>query len=68
MDIVFYTIDCPNCKELEARLDAAKIDYVTVTDMSVMEEKGISTAPMLEVDGNLMSFGKAVKWLKQARQ
>jgi hypothetical protein len=28
-----------------------------------MQQKGLDTMPMLEIDGKMMAFGDAVKWI-----
>lgn len=63
MNVVLYSTNCPKCMVLEKKLDAARISYDMVTDEDVMIEKGFMTAPILEVDGNAMDFGDAVKWV-----
>ena len=55
-------------KVLEKKLGDSKIQYEVVTDEDLMIEKGFSSAPMLEVDGTVMDFGKAMKWLKQVNK
>lgn len=64
MDVILYSTNCPKCKVLEKKLDGIGIDYSVVTDVDVMEKKEFSSAPMLEVDGKVMDFGDAVKWVK----
>lgn len=61
--ITLYTINCPKCKVLEKKLDAAGIQYEKVEDTDVMMSLGIKSAPVLSVDGNLMLFQDAVKWI-----
>lgn len=63
MKVVFYTIDCPKCRVLESKLKAKKVDFEECRDIEIMQEKGFENAPMLEVDGIVMSFGEAVKWI-----
>lgn len=63
MKVVFYTIDCPKCRVLESKLKAKKIVFEECRDIEIMQEKGFENAPMLEVEGNSMSFGEAVKWI-----
>lgn len=63
--IILYTIGCPNCKMLEKRLDAKNIKYTTVTDIDTMQAKGIKSAPQLEVNGEIMNFGKAIQWVQK---
>lgn len=63
MDINFYTIGCPACNVLKAKLDSKSVKYNTVTDKETMINMGINSLPVLEVDGKLMSFYDAVKWI-----
>lgn len=67
MAVTLYSIGCRNCKILEKRLDAAGVKYNLVDDEDVMISKGFTSAPMLEVDGTVMSYGEAIKWLKQRK-
>ena len=68
MNVILYSTNCPKCKVLEKKLGDSKIQYEVVTDEDLMIEKGFSSAPMLEVDGTVMDFGKAMKWLKQVNK
>lgn len=63
--IVLYTIDCPKCKILESKLNLKNISYEVFKDKDKMIEKGLSTMPVLEVDGQLLDFGKAIKWINE---
>lgn len=63
MKITLYTTGCPKCHVLESKLEDANLEYETVTDINIMQEKGFMAAPMLEVDGAVLDFGKAVKWI-----
>lgn len=63
--IKLYTINCPKCKILETKLDQKNIKYEKITDMDTMKNLGIQTAPMLEVDNNLLTFADAVKYINQ---
>lgn len=65
MKIVLYTTGCPRCDILHAKLELAGAQYQTVTDTAVMAEKGFFYLPILEVDGEAMEFGDAIKWLKE---
>lgn len=48
---------------LEKKLNEKNIQHKTVTDTNIMIERGFTTAPMLEANGELMDFGKAVNWV-----
>jgi glutaredoxin len=67
MSVVLYSTNCPKCKVLEKKLDSIGVDYTIVTDEDLMISKGFSSAPMLEVDGNIMDFGNAVRWAKEQK-
>lgn len=65
--VVLYTIDCPKCKVLENLLNRNNVKYVTVTDLSVMIDKGFKECPKLEVEGKFYGFTDAVKLLKEGK-
>lgn len=63
MKVTLFSTNCPKCKVLEAKLEQAGIECDVVTDENVMIEKGFSSAPMLEVDGEEMGFMEAMRWV-----
>lgn len=63
MDIILYTTHCPRCEVLKKKLDSAGIKYKLIEDINIMQEKGFLTAPMLEVDGEVMDFIAANTWV-----
>ena len=65
MGIIVYSTDCPKCKILEQKLKEKKIDYVLNKDVDLMLEKGFMSAPMFEVDDNMMGFSEAMKWVME---
>ena len=67
MNVKFYTQGCPKCKVLKAKLDQAGVEYELVDDFSIEElrSRGVMSLPILEVDGNLMKFEDAVKWVRE---
>jgi len=60
--ITLYSTYCPKCKILEKKLDNAKIEYTICDDKEFMMRKGFDFMPVLDVDGQVMNFGEAVKW------
>lgn len=64
MDIILYTIDCPNCLILEKKLKAKNIEFLRVSDKDTIIAKGFgdSAFPILEVDGVAMSYKTAIEW------
>ena len=63
MNITLYSTGCPKCIILEKKMDMKNISYDVVDDVDLMQEKGFTTLPMLEVDDEVMDFGSAVKWV-----
>ena len=65
MKVILYTTHCPRCVVLQKKLEAKNIQFETVTDLAIMQEKGFMAAPMLEVNGEVMDFGKANEWINK---
>jgi glutaredoxin len=63
--IILYTTGCPRCKILAAKLDRKNIQYSINSDSEEMIKKGFITAPMLEVNGEVMDFSQANKWVEE---
>ena len=63
MTVKLYSTNCPKCKILEKQLKKNKIEYELITDKNVMLEKGFSSAPKLEVNGEVMDHTTAMKWV-----
>ena len=65
MQTILYSTGCPKCKVLVAKLNAKNIKYNTVSDVGIIISKGISTVPVLEVNGTIMDFKTAVEWINE---
>lgn len=65
MNVILYTTHCPKCNVLHAKLEEKNIEFTENEDVKALIKKGYMTAPMLEVDGDLMEFGEAVKWVNE---
>ena len=61
MEVILYSTHCPRCEVLEDKLKSKGIEYVEENSVEVMQEKGIMSVPVLEYNGELFDFGKAVK-------
>lgn len=46
-------------------MDSKGIQYEKNEDVEVMKEKGLLTVPWLEVDGKMMDFNEAIKWVNE---
>jgi len=65
--IILYSTNCPKCKVLEQKLKSKNIEYIEFTDVNKMIEMGFSVMPMLEVDGVVMDFTTANKWINEIK-
>ena len=63
MDVTLYSTHCPRCNVLEKKLEQNGIEYAVIDNEDLIIEKGFQTIPMLEVDGDVMDFSKAIKWV-----
>lgn len=63
--IILYTIDCPKCKVLEKKLESNSITFEKCYDTNKMIELGFTQTPQLEVDGVIMNFTEAIKWINE---
>ena len=61
--IILYEHGCPNCMRLKKKLDEKNIKYEDVTDKQLMLSLGFEEAPKLSVDGVVMGFKEAIKWI-----
>ena len=63
MSAVLYSTHCPKCNILTTKLKSKGIEFTEIDDVDLMIEKGFMEMPMLEVDGELMNFPAAIKWV-----
>lgn len=63
MNIIFYSTHCPKCKVLKQKLDMKHVPYTENNSIEDMLALGIQTAPALSVDGELMDFAPAIRWV-----
>lgn len=63
--IILYSTHCPKCNILEKKLKEKNMEYQEINDIDLMINKGISSAPWLEVDGEMMDFNQAIKWINE---
>lgn len=61
--ITLYTIGCPKCNVLEIKLNKKNIPYEKVTDIEVMKDLGITSAPVLKVENDLLQFSDANRYI-----
>ena len=62
--ITLYSTGCPKCKVLEMKMKQKNIEYKLFTDIDMMLDMGIKSAPNLRLeDGNILDFSEALKWV-----
>lgn len=61
--VILYEHGCPRCKVLKSKLDEKGIEYEDISDVEIMKAKDFKEAPKLEVNGVIMDFKEAVKWI-----
>lgn len=63
MKPVLYTTHCPKCTVLSKKLEKANIEYDICEDTSIMQSKDFTSLPILEVNGEILDFSAAIKWV-----
>lgn len=66
--VTLYTIDCFNCKRLEAKLNSIGIEYTICKDKDLMVKRGMTHLPVLVVDGQELGFKEAMKWINKRKE
>lgn len=64
---ILYTTGCPKCKVVSTKLSRAGVEYDTCNDIAIMQSKGFTQAPVLEVEGRTMEFAEILKWIGERR-
>ncbi|MBR3739490.1 MAG: hypothetical protein IKN04_03410 [Clostridia bacterium] len=64
MRVILYTTGCPVCKMLKAKLDQACIQYEVESDTEKMLALGFRSAPMLQVNEQMLTSAEAMKWIE----
>ena len=66
MEVTLYTLPtCGMCKLLKEQLNRKKIVFKEVQDLNILEKKKIIHVPTLEINGSLMNFKQALKWIEE---
>lgn len=65
--ITMYSTHCPKCKTLEIKLKQKNLEYDVCDNIDLMQSKGFTSLPMLDVDGELYNFQNAIKWVNSQK-
>ena len=60
--ILYSTKSCPRCSGLKRTLNDKGIDYEVCEDVDKMASLGISSIPVLEINGELLSSAESIRW------
>ena len=64
MITIYSKEGCPKCRVLKMKLEQKGIEYAECIDTAEMLRMGLKSLPVLmDVDGNLMKFEEAVKYV-----
>lgn len=67
MTVTLYSTHCPQCRIIEQKLSKKNINYQCIDKLEDVVEFGqkhdIKSAPILDVDGEVMSFKQANTWI-----
>lgn len=62
--LIVYTTGCPRCEILKDKMIESNVYFTEVEDIEKMKELGIKQVPILEVNGKLLSYFKALEYIK----
>jgi len=65
MITIYSTPTCPRCKVLKTKLAQKGIEYEECMDEMKMQELGILSVPVVAVDGKLLDFSEAIKYINE---
>lgn len=65
MITIYTTSTCPKCKILKKKLDDKGIAYEEFNDEDELQRMGILSVPIMSVDGRLMEFPEAIKYVNE---
>ena len=60
-----FSTGCPKCTILKKKLSQKGIEYTEVNDIQQMLDMGLKSVPWLEIDGQMMNFEQANKWINE---
>ena len=65
MNVIYTQNGCPKCRVLKKKLDEKYIQYSECDDINILIAKSIEFTPMLEVNGKIMDYSDAIKWVNE---
>ncbi len=65
MITVYSKPDCPKCRVLKMKLASKNLAYEDCQDIDRMIGMGLDSLPVMEVDGQRLTFEDAVKYINE---
>ncbi len=62
-DVILYSTGCPKCRVLETKLTEAGVKFTKNESVDEMLAMGLTEAPALSVNGEVLGFLSAVRWV-----
>ena len=62
-EVILYSTGCPKCGVLKKKMETKQISFTLCEDVEIMKNKGLRSAPALEVNSVIMDFAGAIKWI-----
>ena len=63
--MVYTHETCPRCKVLKKKLELSGLEFEECMDIDKMLAMGMKSSPMMEVDGQLLTFEEAIKYVNE---
>ena len=60
-----YSTGCPKCRVLKAKMEQKGFEYDECHDEEMMRNLGIQSVPALSVNGKLLTFEEAIKFINE---
>lgn len=62
-DVILFSTGCPKCKVLESKLKNKRVNFQKNVDTDTMKKMGLTSVPVLRVNGKLLNFLEANNWV-----
>ena len=60
-----YSTGCPRCNVLKAKMEQKGLEYTECQDVEKMRSIGLQSVPVLDADGELLTFEQAIKFINE---
>ena len=68
MVILYTSTGCPKCNIIKKGLEKKGIDYFSIENEEEIVKRGITSIPVLEIDGKRMYYPEAFNYVKNYKK